>query len=332
MESNKINLNLSSINIRKVIHDAVETSWHSTLSSYVLEDTLEGIDNNVKLTLSMLSSVPCFAVVADNSKIVQIVTNLVSNSIKFTKKGSIEVVSETSSIGDSKLLLKITVSDTGIGISKQRMKTMYEPFSASKTSKPGAGLGLSICKNLTEIMGGQLTCKSIVGKGTTFVFSCNLSYTEDVVSGTTETFVFYEHLKKQHHSKTFKIQSSSEIKPIALVVDDIGINRLVLSKMLENMGLYVKTCNDGEQSVDICKKMKFSVILMDVFMPVLDGIDATKIIRRMCPKNKNTPILFVSATVEESYIERCLAAGGNAFLKKPISMGTLFDEIQKIII
>ena len=331
MESKKMKENISSINVRKVIHDAVETAWYSTMSSYTLDD-VENDKSKVKLTLSMLSSVPCFTVMADPSKIVQIVTNLVSNSIKFTKEGTIDVVSETTSVDDSKLMLEIRVSDTGIGMSKECMKTMFEPFSGFKMGRPGAGLGLSICKNLTDIMGGDLTCTSVVGKGTTFIFSCVLTYTVDVVSGTTETFVFYEHGKKNHHIKPFKIQSSSEPNPLVLVVDDIGINRLVLSKMLENMGVDVKTCNDGAQSVEMCKHIKFSVILMDVFMPVLDGIDATKIIRRMCPKNRKTPILFVSAAVESSYIERCLAAGGNAFLRKPISMGILYDELQKNII
>jgi len=212
------------------------------------------------------------------------------------------------------------------------METMFEPFSGFKMGKPGAGLGLSICKNLTDIMGGDLRYTSVVGKGTTFIFSCILTYTSDIVTGTTETFVFYEHGKKHYHKRTFKIQSSSEVKPLVLVVDDISINRLVLSNILEKMGVDVKTCNDGAQCVEMCKHIKFSVILMDVFMPVLDGIDATDIIRRMCPKNRKTPILFVSAAAEDSYIERCLKAGGNAFLRKPVKMEILYEELQKNII
>jgi len=335
MESNKMKVNISSINIRKVIHDAVETAWNSTMSSYTLDETTIEDNNDkskVKLTLSMMSSVPCFKVMADHSKIVQIVTNLVSNSIKFTKEGTIDVVTETKSLGDSKLVLEIRVSDTGVGMSKECMETMFEPFSGFKMGKPGAGLGLSICKNLTDIMGGDLRYTSVVGKGTTFIFSCILTYTSDIVTGTTETFVFYEHGKKHYHKRTFKIQSSSEVKPLVLVVDDISINRLVLSNILEKMGVDVKTCNDGAQCVEMCKHIKFSVILMDVFMPVLDGIDATDIIRRMCPKNRKTPILFVSAAAEDSYIERCLKAGGNAFLRKPVKMEILYEELQKNII
>ena len=313
IESNNMKLNMSHVNLRELIQTTVQTSWYSVKTH-----------TDVILTLNILDSVPTSVVKADPSKITQILSNLISNSLKFTKEGTVDVISSTRVLDETKLKLEISVSDTGIGMSNKQMKVIFEPF--MNVGGKGPGLGLSICKNLTELMGGKLTCKSVFGKGTTFYLSCLLDLSEKFTTGNPQEFVFSKDSEVSVARKRY-----SETRYVVLVVDDMDINRMVLSKMLETIGISTESCNNGAESVELCKKHKFSAILMDVFMPIMDGIDATRNIRNFSPINKETPILFVSATVESSYIQKCHEAGGNSFIRKPVTMSVLQRELEKNI-
>ena len=326
IESNRMTINNTDMNLRNLIHASVQTTWLFSQTRLVMDD---GIKPDIVLSLHILCSVPTSSVNGDSSKISQIISNLVSNSLKFTKEGTVDIV-VTTKIVDAGLLLEISVTDTGIGMTAQKMKTIFDPFlnskNDSKINGSGTGLGLAICKNLAELMGGRIKCKSVFGKGTTFYFSCILTYSGTVITDIEEDFVFSKEYDLSNAHRRY-----SDTKPLVLVVDDIRINRLVLTKMLESMGISTMTCNNGAESVESCKNHKFSAILMDIFMPVLDGIDATKVIRKFSGINKDTPIIFVSATVESSYIQKCHDAGGNSFIKKPVTMGTLSQELECLI-
>jgi len=320
LESKSITLNYSKINIRTLIHDTLETICKSTPRK------------NVQLKLSILSGVPVSMVYGDQSKIKCVISNIVSNAIKFTKRGIINIIAETIT-KDSNIKLKIIVSDTGIGMSKEQIKTIFEPFINKRESnterQTGTGLAAPICKSLVEIMGGKISYTSMIDQGTTCTFTCMLKKEDsvDIIYGKKEFFTF-----KENYSPEICIESDIKSKGYSvLVVDDIEVNRKVLCKMLDFMGIETVTCNDGVQSVEKCKKTKFDAIFMDVFMPKLDGIEATKIIRKMSPINKDTPILFVSATVEERYISKCMEAGGNSFIGKPVSMEILQKNIREYL-
>ena len=334
IKSKKIELNISDINLRELIRESVKITWYENKLLFICDDstrTYSDLPDNV-LTLNILNSVPDSMVKGDLYKIKQIISIIISNSLKFTKGGTIHVTSGCREVDESKFILEISFSDTGIGISKKQLKNIFEPFinckHDTKVGGSGSGMGLSICKDLIGIMGGKITCKSVLGKGTTFYFSCMMTYSEKRT--TVESDEEYIFSKDSHLSKAHRRYSKS--KPLVLIVDDIHINRILLQKMLESIGVVVKCCNDGTESVDLCKNNVYSVIFMDIFMPTMNGIDATKIIRESCPLNKNTPIIFVSATVESTYINKCYSVGGTSFIEKPVDMDTLRKELENNIV
>lgn len=330
--ANNVKIVESKINLRELIHRSVLETWESS--------NIEGIEKPI-LTLFILDSVPKSLVGSDKKKLSQIIKNLVSNSIKFTEKGTIDIIATTKNRRDGEsLTFELSVSDTGVGINKEEINTIFEPFSSDHNSRvpgSGAGLGLSISKNFSKTLGGDIKCTSSIGKGTTFFFSCVLKICEDFMKGEIQEFIFPEEKdieaieSIENVERTMVVRSKANgLEHSILIVDDIGLNRMVLSNMLKNMKVTTRTCNDGLDCIDLCKQEKFSVILMDIFMPKMDGISATKIIRNTNNPNKDTPIIFVSATVEDSYIKNCIKAGGNSFIRKPVTMENLYIELENV--
>jgi CheY-like chemotaxis protein len=243
--------------------------------------------------------------VGDQLKISQILINLIGNAIKFTKDGDIWVrVSNINNKGNS-YRIKIEIEDNGIGISQEKQDNMFESFSQGSIQinrkYGGTGLGLSIVKGLIEILKGKIYLKSELGKGSTFTFEIPLVYSEKT-----------EPIKKDNYSKNFNQLDLSNIK--ILVVEDNKINQMITKKILNKMNLECDVVDNGEEAVDMVKENQYSVVLMDIHMPGISGLEATKIIRTF---DKELTIFALTAVTLEDKMHEFDEAGFNDIISKP---------------
>ena len=259
----------------------------------------------------------------DPLRVSQIFVNLTSNAIKFTSQGSISVSVRVEQETPSDLLLRCQVKDTGIGIAAEDQQRLFAAFvqvDASMTRKyGGTGLGLAISKKLTEMMGGQIGVDSQPGAGSTFWFTMRLlkalpSAAEAVPSAGTasaEETIRYRHIGKR-----------------ILLAEDEPVNQEVSTGLLEAAGLVVDLAEDGEQALRMAEQSGYDLILMDMQMPRLNGLEATQAIRRQ-PGSGRIPIIAMTANAFEEDRQRCLAAGMNDFISKPVEPDLLFETILK---
>lgn len=256
----------------------------------------------------------------DPLRIQQVLINLISNAIKFTDRGSVIVRVGKSHNGKS---IKISVTDTGIGLSNDEILRIFESFTQSDFSITrrygGTGLGLSISKNLVEKMGGSIGVESQPGKGSTFYFTLPLILAEKTESVNT--------INQSISSKDFtKIYTGKKV----LVVEDNAINREVVMEILKSTGLLVTSAMNGKEAIEMIEREHFDLVLMDVQMPEMDGIEATRIIRSK-EGYSNLPIVAMTAYAMAGDVERCLAVGMNGYVQKPIDPEHLFKTLNTLL-
>jgi len=283
------------------IQNIVETFFENSNASFITE-----ISNDLPEHLS-----------ADANRLLQIAVNLVSNAAKYTADGEVKLVIGGQAVSDNQFSLQLTVRDTGIGIEKDKLKQVFEAFQQLESdgiSNKGVGLGLAICKQLTEIMQGTLQVTSEQNKGSCFTFEVTVS-------------VPAESALEEFPGKEFQLNRQLNI----LLVDDDKINRFVASSLLKQAGQNVTEAINGKAAIEKIQTHKFDLILMDIRMPVMDGIAATEIIRRGNDNNNQIPIIGVSASVMSEERERYLKAGMNAVVKKPIIIENLLKTIHPFL-
>lgn len=258
-------------------------------------------------------------VMGDSMRIAQILNNLLSNAIKFTDQGAIKVSVENRGLSEDAVNIHFSVSDTGIGMSQEEQKRIFERFTQAKTSTArdygGSGLGLSIIKGLLELMGSTIELESAEGKGSTFSFELKLPLSE--LKNESVNTVSMPNLEK------VSINNVS-----VLLVEDNKVNQVVSSKFLHNWGITVSLANNGEEAIALFKERHFDIILMDLQMPVMDGYKATKIIREM---DTEIPILALTASVRIGQKNRAMQVGMNDFLIKPLTPHDLYLKLSKFI-
>jgi signal transduction histidine kinase/DNA-binding NarL/FixJ family response regulator/HPt (histidine-containing phosphotransfer) domain-containing protein len=262
------------------------------------------------------------AVVGDPARLTQILTNLVSNAVKFTDKGSVTVRTTAVAAGERTMMVRIAVHDTGIGIAPEKQKTIFDSFSqadAETTRKyGGTGLGLTISRTLVELMGGNIGVTSELGKGAEFFVT--IPY--EVVAE--ETLVEPE--------RTIRLDAASLHGLRVMLVEDNEYNQIVLGDTLRSMipEVMIEIASNGRQAIALLQAYSFDLILMDVQMPEMDGIEATQYIRTHFVRSKrDIPIVALTASVIKSEIDRCLAAGMNDYVPKPFKQDELFRVIGK---
>ena len=292
IEANKVELDPEQFNLKKKVENVIAALNNSAL------------DNNIIMHMEYEKGLPEYFV-ADQLKISQILINLIGNAIKFTKDGDIWVrVSKINNNGNT-FNVKFDIEDNGIGITKEKQDNMFESFSQGSIQinrkYGGTGLGLSIVKGLIEILKGKIYLKSELGKGSTFTFEIPLEYSEKT-----------EVIKKENYSKNINQLDLSKIK--ILVVEDNKINQMITKKILNKMNLECDVVDNGEDAVERVKDNKYSVVLMDIHMPGISGLEATKIIRTF---DKELTIFALTAVTLEDKMHEFDEAGFNDIISKP---------------
>jgi signal transduction histidine kinase/CheY-like chemotaxis protein len=292
IEANKVELDPEYFNLHKKIENVI-----SALSN-------SAHDNNTVIHYEYEKGIP-ETFVGDQLKISQILINLLGNAIKFTKDGDIWVRVKKVQQNEDDYLLKFEVEDNGIGISKEKQENMFDSFSQGSVQinrkYGGTGLGLSIVKGLVEILKGKVYLKSELGKGTSFFFEIPLTYSEPK-----------EVPNESEQSKKLQALDLSNIK--ILVVEDNKINQMITKKILNKMGLHCDIVDNGEAAVDQVKEVSYNVVLMDIHMPGISGIEATKIIRSF---DKELTIFALTAVTLEDKMHEFDEAGFNDIISKP---------------
>ena len=252
----------------------------------------------------------------DPGRLGQIITNLVGNSIKFTSAGTVVVKVEAQNRDNKNIHLIIRVQDSGIGIPPEAKEYLFQPFSqvSSAITKKfgGTGLGLSISRRLVDLMGGQIEYESEYKKGTTFKVEVTLKAGAIIDPNLTPPVQ--------------DLENQSEITPLQgtiLIAEDNQTNQLIISRMLEKMGLKFHIAANGKEVLAALRLNMFDLVLMDCQMPEMDGYEATREIRKLEWTSKNIPIIALTANAVVGDAKMCIEAGMNEFLTKPIKRQTL---------
>lgn len=277
-------------------------------------------DKQLSLNFEIDDDVPN-AIVGDSLRLGQVLLNLVNNAIKFTEKGAIKVSVQLLRIDIRQVFLRFSVTDTGIGLTQQQQNQLFVPFNQADNSTTrlygGTGLGLSICKQLVEAMGGAIGVDSCLGHGSTFYFTVTLDVPE---TSDTHPLVLAAH---QNYSLLLK-------NAYLLLVEDNPFNQELMLEMLLNEGMRVDLANNGNEAIAMINKNDYSAVLMDCQMPVMDGFEASRIIRQD-PRFKNLPIIAMTANIGVQDKERCLASGMNDHIGKPFELSQLLKTLSRWI-
>lgn len=320
-------LDLSKIESKKMEIHAKHFS--TSLFQEIAHDTWLMAQRNNGTTFKVVyQNVPVDAdVLGDILKIQQVISNLVTNAIKFTNSGSITLYvkwgDRNSNSSPGSILVSISVVDSGIGIPENCMETLFKPYTQMSNNNlgEGTGIGLTISRSLAVAMGGGLTCKSKENVGSEFLFRF-------IVVGQFYEADWTEVNQKsstQHSLASIEIPTS---ELMALVVDDNKVNTLVLERILMKMGIQCHTTHSGKEAVSMCEEEIYDVIFMDKFMPGYDGILTTREIRRV-GLNVDAVIFFCTADVSAESREQCLLAGGTDCISKPISFAEISNFMSK---
>jgi CheY-like chemotaxis protein len=261
--------------------------------------------------------------VGDAGRIRQILLNLVGNAIKFTDVGSVSVFLANSGQGNGKKSITISVTDTGIGIAPDKLGHVFNKFIQADSSITrrygGTGLGLAISKSLAEQMGGSISVTSTVGVGSTFVLHLTLPVqaTETSASPYEQNIIY---LDKDANTRTLPV----------LLIEDYEPNILVATNLLDNFGYRYEIAHNGQEALDKYAAGKYSLILMDVQMPFMDGLETTSRIRasEKAQDAKHVPIIAMTAHALKGDRERCLQAGMDDYITKPFSP----HQLQAVLI
>lgn len=259
------------------------------------------------------------ALEGDITRIKQVLGNLISNAIKFTSKGGVEIhIKPIGGSFDKMIRIRFDVKDTGDGMSQENLEKLFKPF--TQVSKSGAknasgtGLGLTICKKIVEKMDGKIGVTSVEGAGSTFWFTIELKVSEQGIKKQSEEpkeILSLDHLKGKH----------------ILIVEDIETNQFVIATMLGTLGCTFDIANNGEKGVEAVQNKKYDCVLMDCMMPVMNGYDATKKIREL--GFNDLPIIALSANAMVEDREKGKAAGMNEYVSKPIVKLDIINVLNK---
>jgi len=308
LEANKVEIEKTSFSLKKRINDVL----------VALKKSADDRKNILKLEYD--DDIPK-RLMGDPLKFSQVLINLIGNSVKFTQNG--EVVIRVSKLDqtESKVKLHIEVEDNGVGISKKKQKSIFETFSQASLQINrkfgGTGLGLSIVKNLLELMGSKIHLESQLGKGSKFWFNISFGISEELQED------------KNKKNTAVEIDYDSLVNKKVLVVEDNKINQMITKKILEKNKMLCDVADNGIDAVKMVEDKSFDIILMDIHMPGISGIEATQKIRGF---NKDIPIIALTAVTIDENLDDFYRAGFNEIIPKPFKTEEFFEKIYKTML
>jgi len=339
IEAGELNIEKTDFNLQQLLED---------LTDFFTDKTVE---KGIEMITVKERDVPNL-LIGDLFRLRQVLVNLINNAIKFTNAGEVSINIACVEYVNSKIRLCFSVKDTGIGISRENIEKLFSPFTQADSSTTrifgGTGLGLTISKQLVNLMGGEILVQSEPGSGS--VFSFTLPFEKQAVEAEPE----YIKDKPDHERVVQEISQESHFRGVTiLLVEDNEINQEVATKILEWEGIIVDIANNGKEAVEAVKKKYFDVVLMDGQMPVMDGYEATKTIRKwesarssdmivdsnkivsendkISAKSYRLPIIAMTAQAMLGDREKCLATGMNDYVSKPIDPDQLLATLEKWI-
>ncbi|MEW6211007.1 MAG: PAS domain S-box protein, partial [Acidobacteriota bacterium] len=314
IESGRLQLEANAFGLRSNLSDTLKplALWAETRGLKLIER----VDGDVPDTL-----------VGDAGRFNQVVRNLVSNAIKFTVRGEVVTEIELESRNRGSVCLKVEVSDTGIGIPAEKQKIIFDAFTQADSSTTrlygGAGLGLAICSHLVEMMGGEIWVESEEGRGSRFYFTARFLLPRRVDGPGQKS-------KEIIHSPIARAELPLPSRHLRiLLAEDNPVNQMVAASMLKERGHSVTAVGNGKETIERLKQESFDLVLMDVQMPEMDGLQTTSVIRQMEKStDARVPIIAMTAHAMEGDRERCLAAGMDGYISKPIKIEELISEVE----
>jgi CheY-like chemotaxis protein len=308
-------LDISKIEAGKVRFESLDCHLPSLVRETVAMFTVVARTKGIDLRGVVDPSTPAWVRV-DPARVTQIFGNLIGNALKFTERGSVTLISKRV---DRRLVF--TIADTGIGMADEDQDRLMLPFEQGDPSTTrrfgGTGLGLAICRELTGLMGGAVSYTSVVGAGTTF--TVEIPYEPGAPIGATPPIVAQQ------------VGSPSSAGRV-LLAEDTPVNQLVARAMLEKSGWTVEVVDNGQDAVDALARSEYDVVILDCQMPVLDGFDAARAIRLLPGPAGRVPILAMTASALPEDRQRCLDAGMDEYITKPISRASLDDAMGRALL
>lgn len=306
------------VDLEHIGFDAIQKVRHTV-------NSMRHLASSKGLTLNYQSTDTSLLVMGDPLRFSRVCMNLVSNAVRYTEKGHIDVHVDVKKISPERTLIKCAVTDTGVGIAEDKIDTIFEKFTQADTSTTrkfgGTGLGLTITKELVSLMNGKIGVESVQGQGSTFWFEIEFETTDEIkpVAGM---------------SAVMDIQNSRDAKPLEavniLIAEDHTMNQAFMKKLFRNYGIENYTLvENGADALDAVNEGNFDLVLMDCHMPEMNGYDATIAIRNLPDKVKaGIPIIAMTANAMQKDEEKCLSIDMNAYMSKPIDISTFESKLS----
>lgn len=313
-------LDFSKIESGKLEFESIPLHVETCISEAIALVNTQAEAKGLEIRRTIAADVPAL-VLGDVTRIRQILVNLLANGVKFTKEGDIEVrvsVEIADSAGTGDLVLRFEVEDPGIGVPKDRLDRLFVPFTQVDASTArefgGTGLGLAISRRLAETMGGEIGCESEFGRGSTFWFTMPTRKADQGGAGGD----YAEFGRTETGTFVFDPDLAERVPLRVLVAEDNPVNQKLVYYMLERLGYRADIVGDGREAVIAVNQRPYDVVLMDVQMPGMDGLEASRQILRSIPLGERPVLIAVTANSMEGDRERCLRAGMNHYVGKPI--------------
>ncbi|GAL86435.1 signal transduction histidine kinase [Sporocytophaga myxococcoides] len=312
-------LDLSKIESGKIFFEQTDFSLRNLLEDLRKTFAFKAAEKNVLITLNVSNDIPLY-LKGDPFRLNQILLNLISNSVKFTEVGTIDIVADLIESSPKEIQILFTIKDTGIGIPEEKLSLIFESFTQANLDISrkygGTGLGLTITKKLIELQGGNIGVESKINEGSKFIF--NLKF---IRSQKTK-------IRVPPESSINKFQGLDNLR--LLVVEDNKMNQLVVLKFLEKQNIQADIAEDGPQALELLKNKEYDLILMDIQMPGMDGYKVSEIIRKEFSEPKSsTPIIALTAMALSEVQEKIKVYGINDYILKPFSPDSLFSKIAE---
>jgi len=311
-------LDLTKIEADRMALEAIDVDLTELVGRVGTTWTARAREKSIAYEIEIAPDAPAM-IVGDPTRLSQILHNLLSNALKFTESGEVRLKVGCERAGPSRARLSFHVSDTGPGIAPEDLERLFQPFTQLDVSSTrrfgGTGLGLAICRRLAQLMGGELAVRSDVGRGSCFTLSLEV----DVRAWAAP---------KLETPLSASIGQGESLR--VLVVEDHPVNRMIIEAWLASAGHVAASADNGERALELCTLERFDLVLMDVNMPVMDGLTATRELRGSGGPNRETAVVVLSASARAEDHDAGLAAGADAYLDKPIDFKRLAALMNRL--